>query len=57
MKIITEKVTNGQAAAFWKRWFQFEAYLSVSNGMPITDSLSRLLMTHNFRLKDYSIHC
>src|SRR5450631_596065 len=29
MKIITEKVTNGQAAAFWKRWFMFEAYLSV----------------------------
>jgi len=33
MKIITEKVTNGQAAAFWKRWFMFEAYLSVSNGI------------------------
>jgi DNA mismatch repair protein MutS len=33
MKIITEKVTNGQAAAFWKRWFQFEAYVSVSNGI------------------------
>ena len=33
MKIITEKVTNGQAAVFWKRWFLFEAYLSVSNGI------------------------
>src|SRR5664279_743676 len=33
MKIITEKVTNGQAAAFWKRWFLFEAYLSVSQGI------------------------
>ncbi len=33
MKIITEKVTNGQAASFWKRWFQFEAYLSISNGI------------------------
>jgi DNA mismatch repair protein MutS len=33
MKIITEKVTNGQAAAFFKRWFLFEAYLSVSNGI------------------------
>ncbi len=33
MKIITEKVTNGQAALFWKRWFQFEAYLSISNGI------------------------
>ncbi len=33
MKIITEKVTNGEAASFWKRWFLFEAYLSVSNGI------------------------
>jgi DNA mismatch repair protein MutS len=33
MGIITEKVTNGQAAAFWKRWFSFEAYLSVSKGI------------------------
>jgi len=33
MKIITEKVTNGQAASFWKRWYQFEAYLSVSDGI------------------------
>lgn len=32
-KIITEKVTNGQAAAFWKRWYIFEAYLSVSDGI------------------------
>jgi len=33
MGIITEKVTNGQAASFWKRWFLFEAYLSVSKGI------------------------
>ncbi|HXB31497.1 MAG TPA: hypothetical protein VNW49_16840, partial [Puia sp.] len=33
MKIITEKVTNGQVASFWKRWFQFESYLSISNGI------------------------
>ena len=33
MGIITEKVTNGQAACFWKRWFLFEAYLSVSKGI------------------------
>lgn len=33
MAIITEKVTNGQAVAFWKRWFLFEAYLSVSKGI------------------------
>ena len=33
MKIITEKVTNGQVASFWKRWFQFEAYVSISNAI------------------------
>jgi len=32
-RVITEKVTNGQAAAFWKRWYLFEAYLSVSQGI------------------------
>jgi DNA mismatch repair protein MutS len=32
-RIITEKVTNGQAASFWKRWHLFEAYLSVSDGI------------------------
>ena len=32
-KIITEKVTNGQAAFFWKRWYLFEAYLSISEGI------------------------
>jgi DNA mismatch repair protein MutS len=33
MKIMTEKVTSGEAASFWKRWFLFEAYLSVSHGI------------------------
>lgn len=33
LKIIAEKVTSGQLAAFWKRWFLFEAYLSISNGI------------------------
>jgi len=33
MKIIAERVTNGQVASFWKRWFLFEAYLSISNGI------------------------
>jgi DNA mismatch repair protein MutS len=32
-QIITEKVTNGHAASFWKRWFLFEAYLSISDGI------------------------
>jgi DNA mismatch repair protein MutS len=31
--VITEKIGNGQAAAFWKRWFLFEAYLSISTGI------------------------
>lgn len=30
---IASKTTSGQLAAFWKRWFQFEAYLSVSMGI------------------------
>jgi DNA mismatch repair protein MutS len=33
MKIITQKVTGGGAASFWRRWFLFEAYLSVSHGI------------------------
>ncbi len=33
MQIVTEKVTNGQVASFWKRWYLFEAYLSVSIGI------------------------
>jgi DNA mismatch repair protein MutS len=33
MKIVTEKVTNGQVAGFWKTWFSFEAYLSISVGI------------------------
>ncbi len=32
-KIITEKVTNGQAASFWTHWFSFEAHLSISFGI------------------------
>ena len=33
MQILTEKVNNGQTAAFWNRWFLFEAYLSISHGI------------------------
>jgi DNA mismatch repair protein MutS len=33
MKIVTEKVTSGQAATFWKSWYLFEAYLSISVGI------------------------
>lgn len=38
MMIVTEKIVNGEAAAFWKRWFLFEAYLSICTG----------IATHNF---------
>jgi len=33
IEIIAQKITNGQAAAFWQRWFLFEACLSISNGI------------------------
>jgi len=33
MMIIIKKTGNGEAAAFWKRWFLFEAYLSISTGI------------------------
>lgn len=33
IKVIAEKVTTGQAALFWNRWFLFEAYLSISHAI------------------------
>ena len=33
MMLITEKTGNGQMAAFWDRWFRFEAYLSICRGI------------------------
>ncbi len=33
MGILTAKVTNGEAEAFWNRWFLFEAWLSISKGI------------------------
>ena len=33
IKIIAEKMTSGEIASFWKRWFLFEAWLSISNGI------------------------
>ena len=33
MMIIGEKIGSGKAAAFWHRWFLFEAYLSISSGI------------------------
>ena len=31
IKVIAEKVTTGQAALFWNRWFLFEGYVSISH--------------------------
>ncbi|MEO5591508.1 MAG: hypothetical protein ABIR15_08680 [Chitinophagaceae bacterium] len=33
IQVITQKITSGEIAHFWKRWFLFEAYLSISNGI------------------------
>lgn len=51
MGIITEKVTNGQAAAFWKRWFLFEAYLSVSKGIVEHDFVFPSFETDTFSIQ------
>ncbi len=31
--IIFQKIGNGEAAAFWQRWYLFEAYLSICTGI------------------------
>lgn len=33
MLLIARKTTSGEMGAFWQRWFQFEAWLSISNGI------------------------
>jgi DNA mismatch repair protein MutS len=33
MGIITKKITTGEVASFWQKWFLFEAYLSISTGI------------------------
>ena len=33
IKVIAEKVTSGQAALFWNRWFLFEGYVSISHSI------------------------
>lgn len=33
IQLIAQKTTSGQFAAFWQRWFLFEAYLSISKGI------------------------
>ncbi|HEY4154587.1 MAG TPA: hypothetical protein VGM24_04150 [Puia sp.] len=33
MMLLTEKIMNGQMASFWKRWFSFEAWLSISESI------------------------
>ena len=44
MLIITKKIGTGEAAAFWKRWFLFEAYLSISTGIAL----------HGFTFPDFN---
>lgn len=33
IQLIARKTTTGEMAAFWQRWFQFEAWVSISNGI------------------------
>lgn len=33
LRVVFQKATNGETAAFWNRWFLFEAYVSISNGI------------------------
>ena len=33
IQLIAEKTTRGQMATFWKQWFTFEAWLSISRGI------------------------
>jgi DNA mismatch repair protein MutS len=52
-KIITEKVTSGHAASFWKRWFLFEAYLSISDGIIRNGFTFPVFQEGEFLLKDF----
>lgn len=42
-KVIAEKVTTGEMAQFWNRWFLFEAYLSISHS----------IIKHNFVFPEF----
>jgi len=44
MMIVTKKIGGGEAAAFWKRWFLFEAYLSISTS----------IVTHGFVFPEFN---
>jgi DNA mismatch repair protein MutS len=50
MMLITAKAGNGEAAAFWKRWFLFEAYLSISKGIYTHGFVFPTFDDHNFCL-------
>ncbi|MDP9042991.1 MAG: hypothetical protein M3N30_13495 [Bacteroidota bacterium] len=52
LKIITEKVTNGQAASFWKCWYLFEAYLSISEGIARHEFVFPTFNDMSFALED-----
>jgi DNA mismatch repair protein MutS len=51
MQIIIEKVTKGQLAAFWKRWYGFEAFLSVSTGITRHGFVFPLFEDSGFRME------
>ena len=53
MMIITEKIGNGEAAAFWKRWFLFEAYLSISTGIASHGFVFPAFDDTHFSLQDF----
>lgn len=53
MMIITEKIGTGEVAAFWKRWFLFEAYLSISTGIVTHGFTFPAFDNNSFSLKDF----
>jgi DNA mismatch repair protein MutS len=53
MMIITEKTAAGEVAVFWKRWFLFEAYQSVSNGISTHGFVFPIFDDEQFSLHDF----
>lgn len=53
MMIITEKTAAGEVTAFWKRWFLFEAYQSVSTCIANHDFVFPVYADEQFSLQDF----
>lgn len=51
--IITEKIATREAEAFWKRWFLFEAYLSISAGIAKHNFVFPTFDENGFSLKSF----